>query len=148
MTRVLWPLLALSLLIPMPSPAQDSEAEVRTEATSDSPILRAMLLPLLAQEARAAGMPEEDLLLLLTESQRHQIPAERAGELLEESTKALRENGPVDNFGAFVQAQLAAGLRGRELADAIHVEHRTRGKDAVKKPKPVGGKGEKKGAER
>ena len=102
MTRVLWPLLALSLLIPMPSPAQDSEAEVRTEATSDSPILRAMLLPLLAQEARAAGMPEEDLLLLLTESQRHQIPAERAGELLEESTKALRENGPVDNFGAFV----------------------------------------------
>jgi len=48
--------------------------------------------------------------------------------------KSAEEHGPVDNFGAFVKSKLAEGLRGRDLADAIAIEHKVRGKG---KPKGI-----------
>ncbi len=56
------------------------------------------------------------------------VPAEEAAGILEAESKAAAEHGPTDNFGAFVQAQLASGKRGRELAAAIRAEHQARGK--------------------
>jgi hypothetical protein len=48
--------------------------------------------------------------------------------LFETENKAIREHGPVDNFGAFVQRRLDEGLRGRDLADAIRAEHAAHGR--------------------
>lgn len=125
MKPILALLLALALLAPLgPATAQES--------TDGSPRLReifdAMVLPRISQEAREAGVPEADVRIILEETARRQLPPRETVELLEETTVAVRESGPVDNFGAFVQARLDEGLRGRELAAAIHEEHRLRGK--------------------
>jgi hypothetical protein len=40
---------------------------------------------------------------------------------------AVKAGAPKENFGATVNALLARGLRGRELAAAIHAEHARRG---------------------
>jgi len=55
------------------------------------------------------------------------VPAGSLAELFAEENDAIRKHGRIDNFGAFVQEKLAAGLRGRELAAAIHAEHAARG---------------------
>ncbi len=95
-------------------------------------IRRAARLPEAAGEARDAGIPEEEVEKVLTEARRRRIPAEEVETVLVESAASARENGPVDNFGAFVQSQLDQGLRGRELAEAIHREHAARGKGPMK----------------
>ena len=47
--------------------------------------------------------------------------------ILQDEVAATAAGQPKDNFGAFVQAQHRAGLRGRALADAIHAEQARRG---------------------
>src|SRR5687767_15243513 len=56
------------------------------------------------------------------------IPAYEATLVIDTARVVRREHGPVDNFGAFVQSQLAQGKRGRELAAAIRAEHARSGK--------------------
>ncbi len=142
MIRFMLIALALAGLLPTIAVAQEetpaTTEEVRPVTASE--ILKAILLPRVTQEARDVGVAEEDIRVVLEESRRRRVPAERTQEVFEETTRAAKENGPVDNFGAFVQARLDEGLRGRELAEAIHAEHRVRGKgkgwkDKDKKPK-------------
>lgn len=95
-------------------------------------ILRTSRIPEAADEAREAGIPEEDVEQVLGDARRRRLPPEETTEVLTEGAASARENGPVDNFGAFVQTQLDEGLRGRELADAIHREHAAHGKGPYK----------------
>ncbi len=91
-------------------------------------ILGAIDLPRIVDSVQArGGIPEEEIRVILGEVMRRGVPAAETGEVLEEADAAIREHGPVDNFGAFVQAQLAQGLRGRALAQAIREEHGRRG---------------------
>jgi hypothetical protein len=90
-------------------------------------VLAAAQLPVAAAEAREEGVPNITLGNILDIIRRRGLPAEDARYVLEEEVRAVREGGPKENFGAFVQTQLDAGLRGRALADAIHEEHRRRG---------------------
>jgi hypothetical protein len=90
-------------------------------------ILTAALLPVSAAEARDAGVPDAQVRDILGVLRRTRLPADDAWRVLDEEVRVVREGGPKDNFGAFVQTQLDAGLRGRELAEAIREEHRRQG---------------------
>jgi hypothetical protein len=81
-----------------------------------------------SEDAREAGIPEEDVAEVLKEAHERGLSPEETEAVLAESTEAVKESGPVDNFGAFVQSKLDEGLRGQELAAAIHEEHRLHGK--------------------
>lgn len=129
---------AIALLVHLASPAiaQDTatgEARTAVEPTVRG-ILEAILLPGLTQEARRAGIPEEDIAIVLDTSREQQLPPVQRREIFQSVTEIAREEGPIDNFGAFVQARLAEGLRGRALAEAIREEHRLRGKGKGKRP--------------
>lgn len=91
-------------------------------------LLNAAMLPVSANAARAEGVPGEEVRAVIEAMRDKNVPAHEAREVLDEARNARKEHGPVDNFGAFVQSKLAAGLRGRELAAAIKAEHRARGK--------------------
>jgi hypothetical protein len=90
-------------------------------------ILQAARLPTVTQEARSLGVPERDLQAIFATSRQHRVPAGNLAELLAVENDAVRQHGPIDNFGAFVQEKLDAGLRGQELAAAIRSEHAARG---------------------
>jgi hypothetical protein len=90
-------------------------------------VLAAARLPVAADEARKEGISSMDLGEYLDRVLRNRVPADDAARILDEEVRVVREGGPKENFGAFVQTQLDAGLRGRALADAIHEEHRRRG---------------------
>lgn len=90
-------------------------------------VLAAAQLPVAADEARKEGVSELSLREYLDRVLRNRVPADDAYRILDEEVRVIRDGGPKENFGAFVQTQLDAGLRGRALAEAIHEEHRRRG---------------------
>ena len=91
-------------------------------------ILVATRLPVVADSARREGASNESVRDVLEAMTKSRLPAHEATAILDSARTARREHGPVDNFGAFVQSQLAQGKRGRELAAAIRAEHARSGK--------------------
>lgn len=91
-------------------------------------ILAAAQLPVAASEARREGIANAEIRAVLDAMRNAGVPAYEATTLIETERQAHREHGPADNFGAFVQAQLAAGKRGQALAAAIRQEHARQGK--------------------
>jgi hypothetical protein len=91
-------------------------------------ILAAAQLPVVASEARREGVGNADVQAILDALVGSGVPAYQATAILDTTRAAHREHGRMDNFGAFVQSQLALGKRGRELAAAIRQEHARRGK--------------------
>jgi hypothetical protein len=91
-------------------------------------ILAAAQLPVVATEARNDGVGNADIRSILDVLMNNGVPAHEAVAIIDTTRKAHRDHGPVDNFGAFVQSQLAAGKRGRELSAAIRQEHARMGK--------------------
>lgn len=103
--------------------------EAQTPTLLDK-VRAAMQLPAIVDSVRKnAGASEAEVRGVLAEQERRRIPAHEARDVLQAADAAAREHGPVDNFGAFVQAQLASGKRGRALAEAIRQEHALRGKE-------------------
>ena len=99
-------------------------------------VLAAAQLPVMTSEARREGIASAEIRKVLDALLNAGVPAYEATTLFETERKAHREDGPTDNFGAFVQSQLAAGKRGQELAAAIRQEHARVGKgNASKKEK-------------
>jgi len=125
------------------APASEASDAAGDRRTPNERIRGALALPLKAQELRKAGAGEAEVKAGLAAAKRKKLRAEDAAVLLEEAAKATRDHGPVDNFGAFVQTKLDAGLRGRELAAAIREEHAARGKGKGKSEGkgPAEGKG-------
>lgn len=101
-------------------------------------ILRAIDLPRAAAELREAGVPIDEVQRAIETARRQHIPAAETEEVLSETSRAVEEHGPIDNFGAFVQAQLDGGLRGRDLAAAIRAEHQRMGIGKGKRLGPPG----------
>ena len=110
-------LLTMLFLLPAPLAAQSVLDQIRD----------ALRLPAIAADARQSGVPDAQVSDVLDQIRRRRLPAGDASRVLDEELRAVREGGPVDNFGAFVQTQLDAGLRGRALAEAIRAEHARRG---------------------
>ena len=90
-------------------------------------------IPRRADELRRAGAPDTSVRSVLDVLLKQKVPAQEAVTILEAERDAVRDHGPTDNFGAFVQSQLAAGKRGRELSAAIRAEHEARGKGKKEK---------------
>ncbi|NNE42880.1 MAG: hypothetical protein HKN12_01610, partial [Gemmatimonadetes bacterium] len=86
-------------------------------------VLRAILLPEAATEAREAGVPEEEIRTVLADARKDGVPAERTEAVMREGTRRVRDGEPPKNFGQTVKAMIRDGHRGRALADAIH-EHK------------------------
>lgn len=91
-------------------------------------ILGAARLPVVATQARQEGIANSDIMAVLDAMKRARVPASEATIILDTARAAHRDNGPVGNFGAFVQSQLDAGKRGRDLAAAIRAEHAKMGR--------------------
>lgn len=119
--RSLWTLIVLAALV-QPARAQD------TQPSAESSLIANILnLPLAVESARRAGIPSGTIWDVLDSLRRRRVPAADAEQILRGEVEAVEKGGPKENFGAFVNAQLARGLRGRELAAAIHAEHARRG---------------------
>ena len=91
-------------------------------------VLAAAQLPVAASAARREWIAGADIRAVLDALRNAGVPAYEATSVLETTRQVHREHGPTDNFGAFVQAQLAAGKRGQALAAAIRQEHARQGK--------------------
>ena len=91
-------------------------------------LLVAAQLPVVAAEVRLDGVPGSEVQQVLDAMAAARMRAHEARQVLVLERDAVRDHGPVDNFGAFVQSKLSAGLRGRDLAAAIKAEHVARGK--------------------
>ena len=105
---------------------------------AEEPILQALLLPTLATAARQAGVADGLVREVLDALRRSGLSAQEAALVVDEEVEAVNAGAPKDNFGGFVQRQLAAGLRGRALAEAIRAEHRARGVGRSQRPRPAG----------
>ena len=84
-------------------------------------------LPQTVDEGRRAGIPSGSIWAVLDSLRRRGVPGADAGQIVREEVDAVKGGAPRENFGKYVNAQLARGLRGRELAAAIHAEHARRG---------------------
>lgn len=126
MLRRLLPLAAILVAASWSSPlaSQTPDWIIRIQAAADLPVSTA--------KARIEGTPSEEISRILDILLGARLPADEARGVIDEERAARREHGPVDNFGAFVQSRLQAGLRGRELAAAIRAEHAARGKGRMK----------------
>jgi hypothetical protein len=101
---------------------------IAQDTTRDSgDILRAILLPTVSEILRERGVPPEEIEAAIDGARQRGVPVSEMADLFDEAARTVDEHGPIENFGGFVQEQLAAGLRGRDLADAIRAEHARRG---------------------
>jgi hypothetical protein len=114
-------------LAALSGPVQLAAAQQPASTVRDR-IRAALELPSIVDSIRRrGGIPEEEVRVVVDEARRKNIPANETRDVLKEADNAIRDHGPVDNFGAFVKARLDAGLRGRALAQAIRQEHARRG---------------------
>jgi len=116
----------------------DTSEPKQDKAADRDEILAALELPKKAQALRNKGVEKAEVREALRAARGKKLKARQARDLLEGAEEAVDESGPIDNFGAFVKARLAEGLRGRELAAAIRAEHQARGKGKGKKGEPKG----------
>ena len=114
---------------------------VTAQEEADSTVLRAIQLPSVAEILRERGVPVEEIEAAIEDAQARGVPPSEMAGVLEETAETVEETGPIENFGAFVQAQLEAGLRGRELAEAIRAEHARRGIGPGNRPAGARGRG-------
>lgn len=119
--RYSWILLAFAAL------AQPAGAQQTPPSGESSLIANILNLPLAVEAARRAGIPSGTVWDVLDSLRRRRVPAGDAEVILRTEVEAVEAGAPKENFGAFVNEQLARGLRGRELAAAIHAEHARRG---------------------
>jgi hypothetical protein len=124
-------LTALALL------AATSVAAAQQKASASADHVNAALnLPRQVDTLRARGVPESQTRLAINELEKRRVPATESRDILVETNTDAKAHGPVNNFGAFVQAQLAAGKRGSMLAAAIRAEHVRRGSKVSASTRP------------
>lgn len=96
-------------------------------------LLQSLQLPVAAVRARESGVRHEQIQVALQELQRNGAAPAEAAQVLDAEAEAVRARGtpPPVGLGEFVRAQVAAGLRGPDLAAAIHRDRaNTRGDGA------------------
>jgi hypothetical protein len=143
--------LALGIVVAQEEESEEpAESATPMERTADTAaltdaLLRAIRLPEAADRIREMGVPREEVEQVLDMGRERNVPAEDMELILGEEARSVEEYGNIDNFGAFVRSQLDQGLRGRDLAEAIHREHAARGKGKYKDSAPPGSRGKGKG---
>lgn len=129
MRSTAWILVALASGV-APLAAQTSAPRIgistRTTWVATDPRYTARI-PLRTTQLKAAGVHDSTITRLLDIFRTNELSPRQVDRVLVTERDNARVHGPTDNFGAFVQAQLAAGKRGQALAAAIHAEHRAHG---------------------
>jgi hypothetical protein len=128
--------LLLALMAATPAIAQEEATGADQEKQDKkAEVLAALDLPKKAKALRDKGVAGAEVKEAIREARKKKLGAKRTKKLLEAAEESVDENGPVDNFGAFVRQKLDEGLRGKELAAAIKAEHAARGKGKGWRPK-------------
>jgi hypothetical protein len=117
--RLLIALTALPFAVAAAQPAPQTDAWKILEAI--------LALPIRSAELRSEGVSDRVLRETIDAIRRDRVSAVDAIEILTAERDELRQGGRPDNFGAFVQYAHSRGLRGQELAAAIHAEKARRG---------------------
>ncbi|MES2644060.1 MAG: hypothetical protein V4850_31530 [Myxococcota bacterium] len=104
-----------------------SLAFARPVVVVEAPLVRALELPIAARAIRRAGVPHAEVLVTLDAVRLHRVRAWDLVLVFQESDVAMRTYGLVPDYGVFVLSRLDRGLTGRDLADAIHKDHRAHG---------------------
>jgi hypothetical protein len=120
-------ILAALFVAPLAVQAAEPEPTASVEVDLRAEILVAIQLPTLAHTMRVSGVPEVDVEATLVSFRETELHAGAAATALVAANEAVERKGPVENFGAFVKAELAAGKRGKDLAASIKTEHKKRG---------------------
>jgi len=111
-----------------------AKVEVSASVTiSASGFLASLRLPVLANETREKGVPDEEVKLAVTSLREAKVAPEEAVETFKATVASIDEKGPVEKFGDLVRIKLKDGVRGKALAKAIHDEHEKRGVGKGKK---------------
>ncbi len=84
-------------------------------------------IPLRTTQLKAVGVADSTISRLFDIFRVNDLTPRQVDRVLVTERDDARVHGPTDNFGTFVQSQLAAGKRGQALAAAIHAEHRRHG---------------------
>lgn len=123
-------LAALALL------TQSSEAQQASASDAGSRAAAALRIPAAVAELEERGVPLTELSRALEAFRANAVPATDAVTTLD-IERAQAE--PMEDFGRFVQQQLAAGKRGKDLAATIRDEHgrRKAERDARKNEEPL-----------
>jgi hypothetical protein len=96
-------------------------------AEGGADIERATHLPEIAVEVRAKGVSDAEVDAVIDAARQKHLSAGDAHDALQAVGEAAADGDPKDGtMGAFVKAQIEAGLHGKALADAIHTEHANR----------------------
>jgi hypothetical protein len=119
--RAPWMIMALAGLVSTGGAQQTTPAAVASQITD------MLNLPRAVERARRAGIPSDRIQEVVDSLRRRRVPAADAEQIVRGEVDAVESGAPRENFGAFVNSQLARGLRGRDLAAAIHAEHARRG---------------------
>jgi hypothetical protein len=105
-----------------------AKVEVSASATiSASGLLASLHLPVLANETREKGVPDEEVKIAVTSLREAKVAPEDTIETFKATVASIDERGPVEKFGDLVRSKLKDGVRGKALAKAIHDEHDKRG---------------------
>jgi hypothetical protein len=103
-------------------------ATVAQPTLSDSERLRAVVaVPVAAQAARDAGSHQAEVARTIATMHQSDVRPDHVVAALQQTADSTREHGHLRGLSDFVQQQLAAGVRGQALADAIRAEHERRG---------------------
>ena len=141
MRRSIFLTLAAALLAAGPAIAQEDQGDVSQEERAAAErregeprpgenlidrIRRASRLPRAADEAREAGVPEEEVQEVLSTGKRRAVPAGDVETVLEEEAQASRRDERTGEFGGLVRQKMEEGLRGHELIEAVRQERAAR----------------------
>lgn len=132
MHKLCIPALSLVLIAPGLASAADPPVASATASASvtasvkisdqdalNDDILAVIDLPLAAADAREAGVEETELKAALDTTREAGLPASEATEVVAVEAEQTRTRGAKKGFGQWVRLQVAAGLRGKKLADKI-----------------------------
>src|SRR5688572_31782755 len=131
MHKLCLPAFALALAVPRLAGAAEPAAAATVSASASAKItisdqdalnddiLSVIDLPLAAADAREAGVDETELKSALTTTREAGLPASEATEIVSVEAEQTRARGAKKGFGHWVRQQVAAGLRGKKLADKI-----------------------------
>jgi hypothetical protein len=111
-------------------------------------VLEATKLPHKAQDIRDKGVPQGEVKEALDAARSKRVHAGEMSQVADGASRDIDQHGRIDNFGHFVKGKLDQGLRGRELAAAIHDEHARRGMGPNKAGKANQGRGRGNAADR
>jgi len=140
--------LGLSLVLLVAKPAHSDAPPMKQAARAartHAQIFAALAMPIAALELYRAGMPLPEIRVVLEEGKDRRTPPWELTPTFRVATAVTKEGQPPKNFGAYVNDQLASGLRGQALADSIHHAKRRGNYEVHKGPKirnlrPIKGK--------